>query len=376
MLPEDVLTLDVPTVDVDTLRGWLEQQRPVTVLDVRPSSDRAEWAIPNSLHVNAYAALWQDDPRALADVALPAGQAIVTVCAAGKTSRIAAHQLQARGLEALSLDGGMKAWSLAWNTALVPLPRTTAQVIQVRRTGKGCLSYLIGAGSSAAVIDAALPPEVYLDLAQQHGWQITHVLDTHVHADHLSRSRLLALQSGATLLLPEQNRVTFPFTAVHDGATLTLGAVRLTALRTPGHTPESTCYLLDDTALFSGDTISLAAVGRPDLLADPTSARAKAHALYHSVQRLFALDPSIVVLPVHTDAPVAFDQQPISASLGAVQARLTHLLATEASFVEQILARIPPPPPHHLRIVEFNEAGQLPEDAAELEAGANRCAVA
>ena len=134
------------TIDVETLRRWLEEGRPVTILDVRPTAERAEWAIPGSLHVDAYDALKAHDPAALADVDVPSDGPVVTVCAAGKTSLIAAEQLAARGVEAMSLEGGMKAWSLAWNAAEAPIPASFVRVIQVRRTGKGCLSYLIGAG--------------------------------------------------------------------------------------------------------------------------------------------------------------------------------------------------------------------------------------
>ncbi len=243
------------TIDVETLRTWLEEGRPVTVLDIRPMHERVEWSIPGSMHVDAYDALKANDPKALAGVAFPCDMPVVTVCAAGKTSLIAAQQLQTRGIEALSLEGGMKAWSLAWNIAEISLPDSQFRVIQVRRTGKGCLSYLIGIGNTAVVIDASLDPQVYLNLAHHYGWQIEHVLDTHIHADHLSRSRKLAQMSGATLLLPDQTRVSFPFTPIRDGDTLGIGTCDLTALRTPGHTPESTCYLLDKRVLFTGDTL-------------------------------------------------------------------------------------------------------------------------
>src|SRR6266702_2402356 len=243
------------TIDVETLRMWLEEGRPVTILDVRPMVEWAEWAIPGSIHVDAYDALKASDPVALAYVNVPSDVPVVTVCAAGKTSLIAAEQLQARGLQALSLDGGMKAWSLAWNTAEVTIPRSTIRVLQVRRTGKGCLSSLISDGNTAAVIDASLDPQVYLDLAARQGWQITSVLDTHIHADHLSRSRQLAEQSGARLYLPAQQRVHFSFTAIHDGESLAIGERQLTALHTPGHTAESLCYLLDRHLLFTGDTL-------------------------------------------------------------------------------------------------------------------------
>src|SRR5215217_230307 len=141
------------TIEMDILWQWLEQGRPVTILDVRPSDERAEWAIPGSIHVDAYHALKAGDPQALASVELPDNVPVVTICGAGKTSLIAAQELQARGMPARSLRGGMQAWSLAWNHAPVSVPGSAAQVIQVRRTGKGCLSYLIGADGAAAVID-------------------------------------------------------------------------------------------------------------------------------------------------------------------------------------------------------------------------------
>src|SRR5437868_3488271 len=159
------------TIDIETLRTWLEEGRPVTVLDVRSTAEWAEWAIPGSIHIDAYDALKAHDPAALADVDVPSDVPVVTVCGAGKTSQIAASQLQARGFQALSLEGGMKAWSLAWNTAEVPVQASQVRVIQVRRTGKGCLSYLLGIGDEALVIDASLDPRIYLDLARSHGWQ-------------------------------------------------------------------------------------------------------------------------------------------------------------------------------------------------------------
>ena len=125
----------VPHTDVESLRAMLERHDPVTVLDVRPASERAEWSIPGSIHLDAYEALRGGDPRALADVTLPADAPVVTVCARGRTSEIAAAQLRQRGVAASSLDGGMKAWSLAWNQVEVSAP--DAALIQFRRTGKG-----------------------------------------------------------------------------------------------------------------------------------------------------------------------------------------------------------------------------------------------
>jgi glyoxylase-like metal-dependent hydrolase (beta-lactamase superfamily II) len=363
------------TIGADTLRDMLDRGEPVTVLDIRQEKQRTEWAIPSSIHVDAYEALNSGKSDALVGVALPDDRPVVTVCAAGKISAIAAEQLRAQGYDALSLAGGMKAWSLAWNSAEVPVDGTEARVIQVRRTGKGCLSYLVGSDSEAAVIDAALEPEVYLYLAHSYGWKITHVLDTHLHADHLSRSRKLAELSGATLHQPEGTPVSYRYSPLQDGDVLQIGAARLKALHTAGHTTESTSYLLDERALFTGDTLFLAGVGRPDLEASPQEARVKAYKLCHTLGRLLALRPETLILPGHTNEPVPFDGEPLCATLGEVHGRAGLLQEDEETFVEKLMVHLSSPPPNHMRIVKLNKAGVLPEeDPAELEAGANRCA--
>jgi len=224
-------------------------------------------------------------------------------------------------------------------------------------------------------VDASLDPAVYLQLARSRGWSIRHVLDTHVHADHLSRSRALAGQAGATLWLPEQRRVGFDHQALEDGSTIGFGTILLEALSTPGHTPESMCYRVDQGWLLTGDTLFLSGVGRPDLEASPEEARARAILLHGSLDRLFALDPTLWVLPAHASHPVGFDRLPIAATLDSVREAVL-LPRDPAVFADHILARIPATPPNHHAIVTLNEAGELPTgDLTDLEAGANRCAV-
>jgi glyoxylase-like metal-dependent hydrolase (beta-lactamase superfamily II)/rhodanese-related sulfurtransferase len=364
------------TITTEALRAWLEEGYPVTILDVRPTAEYREWSIPTSLHIDAYEALKAHDPEALSGVKLPTDQPIVTVCGAGYTSRIATEQLVKRGFHALSLEGGMKAWSLAWNTAEIAVTGSTIRVIQVRRTGKGCLSYVIGGDTEAFVIDASLDPQVYLNITSEHGWQITSVFDTHIHADHLSRARQLAEQTGAKLFLPDQQRVAFPFTSMRDGDTLSTPHLMLTALHTPGHTPESTCYLLGNHMLFTGDTLFPTSVGRPDLHTTQEGAKARAEALYHSLHKVLSLPAETVVLPGHSSQPIPFDSVPISTTLAQVDAKVAMLHLTCADFVRQILSRLPATPLNSDRIVTLNEQGLLPEvPLTELEAGANRCAL-
>lgn len=365
----------IQEIDVPTLQTWLAEGRPVMVLDVRPAQDRELWWIPGSEHVDAYESLKNGAAGPLADVSVPADQVVVTVCGIGRASTKAAEILAAeRGIPAVTLRGGMKAWSLAWNSAsrfFGPV-----EITQVRRTGKGCLSYVISSAREAAVIDPSVEPDVYVSLARDRCVQIRAVLDTHVHADHLSRARQLAEVTGAQLFLPFQHRVRYAHKSLAGGDTVNFGATALNVISTPGHTAESATYLLPGTGIFTGDTLFLAGVGRPDLHAAEEESEARAHLLFKSLARLMSLDPPLLIFPGHTSAPVPFDGELLTASIGDVAVRLRTWLATEEEFVRRILARIPPTPPNYVVISQANESGAWPDsDPTDLEAGANRCAV-
>ncbi|HET9658777.1 MAG TPA: MBL fold metallo-hydrolase [Thermomicrobiales bacterium] len=369
-------SIATPSISVQELVSMLESPDPVTVLDIRSREDRASWSIPGSMHVDAGDPLRAGEPGVLDQLVLPAGVPVVAVCAAGNTSAIATEQLRARGIEAYSLTGGMNAWSLAWDAVEVPLPQADFTLLQVRRLGKGCLSYLVASGDEAAVIDPSIETDAYIQVAEQHGWTITWVLETHIHADHLSRARALADKTGATLGLPPQRRVSFPFQPIEPGERIRIGEVGLEAISTPGHTLESTSYRFGDQALFTGDTLFLTSVGRPDLEANAAEARKRAAFLYRSLGHLSSLPGTLLVLPGHADA-IALDNRPIVRSLSDVLPTLDLLRLSETAFVDEVLARIPPTPPNHHEIVHHNEQGDPPvDDPASLEAGANRCAIA
>jgi len=155
-----------------------------------------------------------------------------------------------------------------------------------------------------------------------------------------------------------------------------LGNATLRALHTPGHTPESTSYVLNAAAVFTGDTLFTNGVGRPDLLADPVAARAGARSLFVSLERLRQLRPEIAVLAAHASEPIPFDGRPVVARLGDVDTWLGGWLSSESAFVGRVTSHLPPTPPNVVRIVDLNEAGDLPTgESTDLEAGANRCAV-
>ena len=262
------------SIDAEQLRSLLEDKKDVIVLDVRPKEQREEWQIPGSIYIDAYQRLNANDPSVLDEVSLPANVPVVTVCAAGRTSMIAANELRKKGIEAYSLEGGMKAWSMAWNTA--ELTFKNFQVVQFRRTGKGCLSYMIISGNEAIMVDASLSVEVYKQILTKNGLSLKFTVDTHIHADHLSRSKQLADKFNVPYYLPAQNKVTFSFKAIAEDVTLTVGNVKVQPLHTPGHTLESMSYLIGDKVLLTGDTLFIDSIGRPDLKSSIEETRHKA----------------------------------------------------------------------------------------------------
>jgi glyoxylase-like metal-dependent hydrolase (beta-lactamase superfamily II) len=361
------------SISVEELQELLASGESVTVVDIRSPKDR-DWSIPGSLQVDAYDAVKSGSLGPLAALDLPRAP-VVTVCGVGRTAAAASKLLRARGVKALTLSGGMRAWSLAWNTA--EMSTSGSDIVQVRRTGKGCLSYIVASDGEAVVIDASLDPDVYMRLIRERGWRLVAVVETHIHADHLSRSRLLAGRAGVEVWIPAQKRAHFGFRSLNDRDRIRFGSKELVALHTPGHTAESTTYVLEDTAAFTGDTLFLAGVGRPDLEGGSTEEwSSRTRVLYRSIRRVLELSPATLLLPAHVAEPVPFDCRLLSTTVGAISSSTSLAQLPEDEFVAAILARIPPTPPNHNRIVELNERGEVPEDPTTLEAGANRCAVA
>jgi glyoxylase-like metal-dependent hydrolase (beta-lactamase superfamily II)/rhodanese-related sulfurtransferase len=365
---------EVKTIDSKTLRNWLEIGQPVSILDIRPPAERTEWQIPASIHFNVYDKLKENDLDAFNGLHLDKSIPVVTFCAGGKLSIVATELLTTLGYDAYSLNGGMKGWSLAWNTASITFPNF--EIIQFRRTGKGCLSYIIIANNEATVVDASLEISVYQQYLLASKAVLKYALDTHIHADHISRTKQLAEKNNAPLFLPIPNKVIFNFESIIDTTIFELGNIKIKAIKTPGHTLESTTFLIDDKVLLTGDTLFTDGVGRPDLKANTDEALQKTKQLYQSLQLLLALDENIVVLPSHTSKAVDFDNKLIQTTIGIVKKNVAILQLNELDFTNTIMQRIPPTPTNYLSIVELNLKGDFSDgNPIDLEAGGNRCAI-
>lgn len=176
----------------------------------------------------------------------------------------------------------------------------------------GCAAYLFGCGGlgKCSVVDAhESDVDAYVEFAAAKAMRITHVIDTHVHADHRSGGRALAEKTGATYCLHESANVAFPFESLRDGQVIELGNVRVKVLHTPGHTPESICLVVTDLRrgaepwfVLTGDTLFVGSVGRPDL---PGRARENAATLFASLHdRLLSLPDDLEIYPGHFSGSV------------------------------------------------------------------------
>lgn len=225
------------------------------------------------------------------------------------------------------------------------------------------ISYLFGCGGKAAgaVVDPVGDIQPYLQAADNAGMRIHFVIDTHVHADHLSAGRALADAAGAEYVLSAEAGVSFPYKSVRDGDVLPLGNVSATVMHTPGHTPEHICILVTDRTranepwfVFTGHTLMVGDLGRTELA---VSAEEGARQLFKSVRRLKELPDYVEVLPGAYAGSVCgrrLSGKPSSAIGFEKRHNQAFTIEDEAEFVQFMVAEIPPAPPEAARIRATN----------------------
>jgi glyoxylase-like metal-dependent hydrolase (beta-lactamase superfamily II) len=233
----------------------------------------------------------------------------------------------------------------------------------------GCAAYLFGCGTlgQCAVIDPhEEDADAYTAFASSTGMAITHVIDTHVHADHRSGGPAFAKRTGAKYCLHQSAEIETPFESLVDGQQIDLGNTRIQVVHTPGHTPESVCLRVTDFKrgtepwfVLTGDTLFVGAVGRPDL---PGFARENAAQLYESIhKKLLSFPDDTEIYPGHfagSSCGSGMSGKP-SSTIG-YEKRWNPMLSLERSAFIDRLSDVPPKPPEMERILEFNR-GRMPE---------------
>jgi len=228
----------------------------------------------------------------------------------------------------------------------------------------GCAAYLFGCGGlgKCAVVDAHEEDiDNYIAFAADKGMRISHVIDTHVHADHRSGGLALANKAGAAYCLHVSADVALPFTPLKDGDEIELGNTRARVLHTPGHTPESICLVVTDLRrgtdpwfVLTGDTLFVGAVGRPDL---PGQARQNAGELYDNIHaKLLTLPGDVEIYPGHfAGSACGAGMSGKPSSTIAFEKRWNPLLSkSRADFVEALID-VPPKPAEMAQIMAVNQ---------------------
>src|SRR5918994_2167282 len=376
---------EVPTVEVAELLPRLDAGEDLVLLDVRNDEEFAYWKLEGrrpvtTVHV-PYFDFIEDPEAALARV--PRGRELVALCAQGGSSEMVVDMLQEAGIPARNVKGGMVAYGEYLQPVRVTREQEPFEVWQFNRRGRGCLSCVIVSGAEAVVVDASRQVERYLEFARARSARIVRVLDTHVHADHVSGGPVLAARTGAPYFVSagEGFDLRLPVTPLRDGEVIRLdgGAsleVRLVA--TPGHTPGSTSYLLGGRYLLSGDTLFAAGVGRPDLGGHLVE---WGLALFHTLhERISALPDDTVVLPAHYGGVLEIRPDGlVAARLGDLRRAVPEMnIATEEEFVAAVQAAVGKPPDSYAEIIKVNLGLARPsaEKVTEWELGQNQCAVA
>jgi glyoxylase-like metal-dependent hydrolase (beta-lactamase superfamily II)/rhodanese-related sulfurtransferase len=403
-------------IEPEDLKKKIDNDENIFLLDVRTPQEYDAWRISYDKHVNPKLIpvdrLFVNDPNLLKEI--PKDKEIVTVCAHGNRSLMAANILNQLGYNVKSVKGGMAGWNKVYDVAEISVPKEAPfQIWQIRRISKGCMGYIISSKDDklATVIDPSR--EIYkafLKIAEDNGLQIIKLLDTHQHADHVSGIVKLIKTITTTETNAEQTSAYFSSLEeydssnsqlkniyyVKDGDRIDIGnKVTLKAIYTPGHTNGSMSFLLDYSIndnntnndindnnrtysyLFTGDTLFVDGVGRPDLRDQSLKFAELLYDTYHN--KILQLRDDTKVLPAHFNGTsIALKHTvPIYETIGTIKKKIKLLSMDKNEFIKYITDTVPPRPMNYKTIVSINKK-ILPYDEIEmpdLEAGPNSCMI-
>ena len=254
------------------LADLLESGEDIQVLDVRAAHRLASGFIdaPRFLNTAGSVIMNLDDPTR---VGIDREARVAVVCGHGNASLTVAAHLANQGFQAVSLQGGMAAWTDVLRERVLPTPAGFDRLIQFDRIGKGALGYLVIKGDEALAVDPSRNWQAWAQAAEAAGARLVGIADTHIHADYISGGPALSAALGVPYYLHPDDAVypydgtpgVIEFTPVGDGDTISVGGSDVTIHHTPGHTVGSLCFAIGDEALLTGDFLFIASIGRPDL---------------------------------------------------------------------------------------------------------------
>lgn len=374
--------MTLKAMDASELATRVINKQSLFIFDVRNESEFNDWKIEGEavevLNIPYYEMIEGVD-NILHKI--PTDKEVLVVCAKEGSSKFVAEQIaDTTGLNIYYLTGGMKTWSEHLEPVKIGDLKSGGSIYQFVRIGKGCLSYLIESNGEAVIVDTMRMTEPFEKFAEEHNLQIKHLIDTHLHADHISGGRKLAENTGGTYWLPPKDatEVTFQYEHLEDGQEINIAdRVKIKAIYSPGHTIGSSSLIVDDQYLLTGDILFVDSIGRPDLAG---KAEDWVHDLRHSLYQLYkGLNKNLIVLPAHYAKITEMDEQ------GRIMEKLGHLyevnhglnIEDEGEFRNTVTDNLPPQPNSYQEIRQTNmgKINPMEDEQTEMEIGPNRCAV-
>ncbi len=382
----------VDFISPDDLRDKLDRNEDFHLIDTRKEEDFNEWHINGAINLpfSEEKSLKRDEVRKLeTSEGIDLEDQIITVCAHGNTSVYLGEKLEDKGFsQVMTIKGGLSAWSGVFDRVPIATEKENLVIIQLQRRAKGCLGYVVGSRRSgeAAVLDASRYTKEFIDTARERGLKITHVFDTHIHADHISGGRELADKFGVKYYLGsdvEKRDPEFDYVPVKSNQVIEVGGIQIKAIHTPGHTTEMTSWLIESEALISGDSLFVDSIGRTELEFEE-DAESGAVLQYRSLlQKVLSLPDRIKILPGHFSVSEAGESgritpgTPIFSSIGYLRRNNRALQMEKDEFVAYMFENVPEKPPNYERVIGINLGRRKrasEEEEIELELGPNRCA--
>ena len=391
-------------IKAESLKQKIDKGEDIFILDVRTPEEHKAWKISYDKYKDSSLIPIDDlsSPDALKNI--PKDKEIVTFCAHGNRSMSAAKILSQHGYNAKSIKGGLDGWNDVYDVAVIPAGNKSSsspvRIWQLRRVSKGCMTYLVSSASkenndgskNAIVIDPTCGVNEPINkIAKENDLSITNVIDTHMHADHVSGATKLAKVTGNVVYVSSiegyridqhENNNTGLTTVnqIRDGDKIPLSnGIHLDAIHTPGHTKGSMSFRLtisDNTNyLFTGDLLFVDGIGRPDLHHKAEEFAGSLFKTYH--QKILNLPDETIILPAHFSGSLEHEK-PVFGSIGSVRKRVKVLSVPQDEFTEFIMNNIPAQPMNYEKIIGINK-NLLPCDTikvSDLEAGPNSCGIA
>ena len=355
------------------------------LLDVRSESDFGRFKVegPNPIRMKNVPYIDFSDEEEEESVAkVPRDKKIRVVCAKEGSAKYVAEVLIKHGFEDVAyLEGGIKTWGNLLVPQRIDQGAADYRLYQFVRPAKASCSYGLIYNDEMMLFDPTKEIDFYRSFAKENGCRIIRTFETHLQADYISGSPAIARETGADLMahVDDFHGAAFPFSAIQDENIYRFGdgGPEVKAVHTPGHTPGSTSYVIDDTYVISGDTVFLVSIGRPDL---GGKVEEWAKLLFETLgTKVGRMDPKLVVLPGHfmsweeADVDLLFQD-----TLAAIKEKNRFIfdIDSPAQFIQFIKDNMREQPEVYAKIRQVN-AGRLDVDLAEqnvMDLGKNECA--